>query len=143
MTRPKSMPITASHPGVSHRAGKVGALLAVASLPVHFVMPIRASEHLAAITLALIAGIYVGFALQDGRLRIVATEVGIALAFAGCALLGLWITPWAVPAAVALHGVWDLAHHRHVTTAIPRWYVPFCAIYDVVFALGLAVAWCL
>jgi hypothetical protein len=105
------------------------------------VLPLTASQQLASIILTLVAGIYVGFAIQDGRPGIIATEAGVALVFAACALLGLWVTAWAVPAAVALHGFWDLAHHRRVTTAMPRWYVPFCAIYDWVFAAGLAGAW--
>lgn len=123
------------------RAGKAGAMLALASLPVHFALPPGASQQLAAVSLTLIAGIYVGFAVQDGRRRIVATEGAVALMFAACALLGLWASAWVVPAAFALHGFWDLAHHRRVTTAMPRWYVPFCAIYDWVFAGGLAVSW--
>jgi hypothetical protein len=114
-------------------AGKVGAILALASL--------SQSHQLAAMTLALIAGIYVGFAVQDGRTHVLATEAVVAAAFAVSAFVGLTVTVWAIPIAFALHGLWDLAHHRHITTAMPAWYIPFCAIYDWGFAIGLLAVW--
>lgn len=126
---------------VIHHPGKVGAGLALASLPVHFLIPAAASHELAAVLLAMVAGIYVGFAVQDGRASALRTEGLVALAFVAAALIGLWVTVWAVPAAYALHGLWDLAHHRRITTAMPAWYVPFCAVYDWIFAAGLLVAW--
>lgn len=129
------------HSKWSHRAGLLGAMLAVATLPAHLLLPLHTSQELAAVMLALIAAIYVGFALSDGRVRIVAIEVSVALGFAVAVLVGLWVTPWAVPAATALHGLWDLAHHRRVSTTMPRWYVPFCAVYDWIFASGLAAIW--
>ena len=63
--------------------------------------------------------IYVGFAVQDGRAKTIAIEGSIAIGFAAAALAGLWVSAWAIPAAYALHGFWDLAHHRHVATAMP------------------------
>lgn len=126
---------------VIHHPGKVGAGLSLASLPVHFLVPATASHELAAVLLAMVAGIYVGFAVQDGRATALRTEGLVALAFVAAALIGLWVTVWTVPAAYALHGLWDLAHHRRITTAMPAWYVPFCAVYDWIFVAGLIVAW--
>lgn len=50
---------------------------------------------------------------------------------------------WAIPLACVLHGAWDVAHHRLVDTAMPRWNIPFCAVFDGVFAAGLVAAWAL
>ncbi|WP_425228260.1 hypothetical protein [Sphingomonas sp.] len=128
---------------VGRHPARVGAGLALASLPAHFALSSTASHQLAAIVLVLVAGIYVGFAVQDGRAKTIAIEGSIAIVFAAAALAGLWVSAWAIPAAYALHGFWDLAHHRHVATAMPAWYVPFCAVFDWVFAAGLAAAWLL
>ncbi len=52
----------ATHPSLT------GSALAVLSLPLHLVLPAETSVLLAALTLALIAGVYLGFAFVDGRL---------------------------------------------------------------------------
>lgn len=128
----------------------IGSGLAAASLPVHVVLARAASVELAALTLAAVGAVYAGFGLQRGTLRQAAAEVAVALAFAAAALAGLWVSAWAIPGAFAAHAAWDLAHHRHgqpaptaraSLVAVPSWYPPFCAVYDVVFAAGLATAW--
>ena len=63
------------HPAVA------GAVLSLLSLPVHLVLPEDTSNQFAAVILGLVAGIYAGFALQDGRARILAIEGLAALAF--------------------------------------------------------------
>jgi hypothetical protein len=94
----------------------------------------------ATLTLALIAGIYVGFALSDGRPRAVIVEVIVAAVFLGASWVTLFWSPLATAAALAAHGAWDVAHHlRAVSTRMPRWYVPFCSVFDWVFAAGLTV----
>ena len=96
---------------VGHSFGGYTAPLVCAKVPVKL--------------LVLVAGIYVGFALQDGRVAVLAIEAAVAGAF-----VGLWVSAWAVPVAYVLHGFWDVAHHRHVATAMPTWYIPFCAVFD-------------
>ena len=120
---------------------RIGAILAIASLPLHFWLPLPASQQLAALVLGLVAGIYIGFAVVDGRLAIFRIEAGVAAIFLSAAVAGLWVSPWLVPAAYAAHGFWDIAHHRHVGTAMPRWYISFCAVFDWTFAAGLATIW--
>ena len=58
-----------------------GGLASLATLPLHFLLPVAASIQLSAIFLALIAGVYVGFAVRDGRIRFIALESGVALLF--------------------------------------------------------------
>ena len=60
----------------AHHPAKLGPVLAVVSLPFHLMLSIGASHDLAALLLALIAGVYVGFAVQDGRGTVLATESG-------------------------------------------------------------------
>jgi hypothetical protein len=122
-------------------AGTLGGVLALAALPLHAMLPHRLSVELAALMLAAIGAIYVGFALRDGRTRTMAMEIIVATLFLFTAAISLTVNPWVIPAAYLAHGVWDAAHHRHVDTAMPRWYIPFCALYDWVLAIGLALIW--
>jgi len=87
------------------------------------------------VALAVIGSIYIGFAFSDGRPSIVILELSAATAFIVLALLGLWQAPACIAAGLILHGFWDLAHRpQGITTKLPRWYPPFCAAYDFVFA---------
>ncbi len=92
--------------------------------------------------LAAIGAIYVGFGLQTGSRRQISVELIAAAGFLAAALIGLWFSPWAVPAAFVLHGFWDYAHHEDSgLAAIPRWYPPFCAVYDWIAGVALALVW--
>ena len=88
-----------------------------------------------AVALALIAAIYLGFALMDGRISIAILEWTVGTVFVVLALLGLWQAPVLLAIGFILHGCWDLAHRPHgITTRLPVWYPPCCAAYDFVFA---------
>jgi hypothetical protein len=88
-----------------------------------------------AVALVLIAAIYLGFALMDGRISIAILEGTVGTVFVVLALLGLWQAPVLLAIGLILHGCWDLAHRPHgITTRLPVWYPPFCAAYDFVFA---------
>jgi uncharacterized protein DUF6010 len=95
-----------------------------------------------AVWLAAIVAIYLGFAFMDGRPSIVVLEGAVATGFLVLAFLGLWQAPAFIAAGLFLHAFWDLVHQpRGITTRLPRWYPPFCAAFDFVFAglfLGLA-----
>lgn len=121
----------------------IGIGLSLASLPLHLWLPHALSVQLAALVLAAVFAIYVGFALQTGTRRQMVLEIGFASAGLAVAAFGLWVWAWAIPIAYAVHGVWDWAHHHghDRLVAIPRWYPPFCAAVDWVLALGLAAIW--
>ncbi|PWR18814.1 DUF6010 family protein [Zavarzinia compransoris] len=125
----------------------VGIGLSVLTVPAHLFLPRDASIDLAAVTVAVIGAIYLGFAIQAGSVRQIAVEAVVAVLFLGAALAGLWWSPWVVPAAYAGHGVWDWLHHgrghSRDLVAVKSWYPPFCAAYDWIFALGLAAIWLL
>jgi hypothetical protein len=96
---------------------------------------------LLAILLGMIASVYLGYALNDGRLRAFAVEYVGMVVFAALATIAL-----ARHSAVLLalgylaHGLWDLLHHRrNVDTRMPWWYVPLCLGYDTVVAVYVLV----
>lgn len=121
----------------------IGGLAALASLPVHLLVSPEVSISLAALTVGMIGAIYLGFAFSDGRQKIIAIETGAASLFALAAFGALVWSPWIAVLAFVGHGFWDYAHDHGVETAMPRWYIPFCAFYDWVFALGLSAIWIL
>jgi hypothetical protein len=87
-----------------------------------------------ALGLALIASIYIGFAVADGRPAVIAVEGTVASVFvvvAGAAVTG---SPWLLVLGLAAHGLKDLWQHRHQFVANTRWWPPFCLVVDWVAA---------
>lgn len=118
----------------------VGSALAGVLLPVHFFLDKTVSVYLAAITLSIIAGAYIGFAAKDGRWSAFAIEMGGASIFSVAALIGLLGWPLAIPIGIIAHAGWDLLHHNDFFGArIPQWYIPFCAIIDLIVGIGFLV----
>ena len=94
-----------------------------------------------AVLLTVIATIYVGFALQDGRTEVLVTEVVVATVFVGFALAGLWLSPYLWAVGLFLHGVWDWQHHPGgIQTTLPTWYPPVCVVLDWLLA-GFLLVW--
>lgn len=68
------------------RGGAVsGGLLALLTMPLHLVLPLQVSELLAALVLAGIAAVYVGFAIVEGSTRAIVLQSVTCLAFIGAA----------------------------------------------------------
>jgi hypothetical protein len=93
-----------------------------------------------ALGLTLIAAVYVGFAVADGRRNVVAVEVGVASGFVAVAVAATTGSPWLIVAGLAAHGVKDFWQHRTQFVAGTRWWPPFCAAVDGVAAGVVAVA---
>ena len=87
-----------------------------------------------ALMIALIAAVYVGFAVSDGRTRVIAVEVVVVVAFFVAAATAVSVTPWVLVAIYLAHGAKDLWQHRHQFVHGTRWWPPFC------FAVDIAVA---
>jgi hypothetical protein len=87
-----------------------------------------------ALGLALIAAIYLGFAVADGRPRVIAVEAAIAAVFVVVAAAGVTGPAWLLVAGLAGHGVKDLWQHRRQFVANTRWWPPFCLVIDWVAA---------
>ena len=88
-------------------AGFGGALF-LATVPVHLALSRDASVALAAVTLALIGGAYIGFGARAETPRTFLMELSVAILFGAAALLGL-VWHWsALAIGLGLHGLWDL-----------------------------------
>jgi hypothetical protein len=90
--------------------------------------------------LTLIAAIYIGFAVADGRSTVIAVETVVAAVFVVIAAAAVTGPEWLVVAGLAGHGLKDLWQHRTGFVAGTRWWPPFCATVDFVAAGLIAVA---
>jgi hypothetical protein len=87
-----------------------------------------------ALGLAAIAAIYVGFAVADGRPKVIAVESNVAFAFVIVASTAISGSPWLLVAGFVGHGLKDLWQHRTHFVANTRWWPPFCMVVDWVVA---------
>ncbi|SNS98480.1 hypothetical protein SAMN04488107_4537 [Geodermatophilus saharensis] len=114
----------------------LGVLQAAAPLAFPWLAPV--TVH--ALGLTLIAAVYVGFAVADGRRHVLVVEVAVASAFVVLAAAAVPGSGWLVVIGLVGHGLKDLWQHRTGFVAGTRWWPPFCATVDVVAAALVAVA---
>lgn len=95
------------------------------------------------VTLAIIAAIYIGFALAERDAGNLLVEVAFATAIVAVVFIGLEHSPYWLAGGLAAHGVWDLLHHHSHpvlgTREVPRWYPPACLVYDFPLAIFVAL----
>lgn len=121
-----------------------GIAVGVVTLVPHAFLAPQASVGYAAIVIALIAGVYFGFAVMNGSPRDQFVEFTVTGVFSLAGLFGLLAWPALLPVAYFAHALWDFAHHNRLRlplVAIPAWYVPWCVIIDVIVGAGLVVIW--
>ncbi len=87
-----------------------------------------------ALSLTLIAAVYIGFAVADGRPKILAVEAGVAGLFVIAAAVAITGPAWLLVAGFIGHGLKDLWQHRSHYVANTRWWPPFCLVVDWVAA---------
>src|SRR3954447_10610210 len=92
-----------------------------------------------AVGLVVIAPIYIGFAVADGRPKVIAVEAGVASVFVVVAAVAITVSPWLVVGGLAGHGGKDAVQPGPGFAAGTRWWPPFCAAVDFV-AAGLVAA---
>jgi hypothetical protein len=92
-----------------------------------------------ALSIALIAAVYIGFAVADGRPRVIAVETAVAAVFVVVAAAGVTGPAWLLVVGFVGHGVKDLWQHHRQFVANTRWWPPFCLVVDWVAAAILAV----
>jgi hypothetical protein len=100
--------------------------------PLVFWWPDSATVY--ALELVAIASVYVGFAVADGRPKVIAVESSVTFAFVVVAAAAITGSPWLLVAGLAGHGLKDLWQHRSHFVANTRWWPPFCMIVDWVVA---------
>jgi hypothetical protein len=91
-------------------------------------------------SIALIAAVYIGFAVADGRPAVIAVETIVAGAFVVLAAAGVTGSAWLIVIGFVGHGLKDLWQHRSHFVANTRWWPPFCMTIDFVAAAIIAVA---
>ena len=92
-----------------------------------------------ALGLVLIASVYIGFAVADGRSVVIAAEISVASIFVVLAAAAVTASPWLLVVGLAGHGLKDLWQHRRQFVANTRWWPPFCLVVDWVAAAAIAV----
>jgi hypothetical protein len=92
-----------------------------------------------ALGLAMIAGIYVGFAVADGRPKVIAVESTVTFGFVVVAAAAVIGSPWILVAGFIGHGLKDLWQHRTQFVSTTRWWPPFCLAVDWVVAAVIVV----
>jgi hypothetical protein len=92
-----------------------------------------------ALSLTLIAAVYIGFAVADGRPAVLAVESGVAGVFVVLAAIGVTGPAWLLVLGFIGHGLKDLWQERRHYVANTRWWPPFCLVVDCVVAAILIV----
>ena len=113
----------------------LGAVQAASPLILQWIEP--ATLH--AMYISLIAAVYIGFAVADGRPRVIAVEAAIAAVFVIVAAAGVTGPAWLLVAGFVGHGFKDLWQHRSHYVANTRWWPPFCLVVDWIVAAILVV----
>ena len=93
-----------------------------------------------ALSLVLIAPVYIGFAVADGRPAVIAVETTVAGAFVVLAAAGITGSAWLLVLGLIAHGFKDLWQHRTHYVANTRWWPPFCLAVDWLAATIIAIA---
>jgi hypothetical protein len=87
----------------------------------------------------VIASYYALFAVMGASMHIVVLESLVGAVFLAAAVTGFRSSLWIVVAALAAHGVFDLARSRvPFNPGVPDWWPAFCLTYDVTAAAYLA-----
>lgn len=134
----------AKGPPLRRQPAILGVGVGVILIPVHFLVDKATSVAIASVLLAVIAGAYFGFAVADGRLRMILVETLSCLFFGLAALAGLLWSPLAIPIAIICHGLWDIAHVLPWFRAeVPDGYPLFCFVVDFVIGGILLVLYLL
>jgi hypothetical protein len=113
----------------------VGSIQAASPLGFRWLEP--ATVH--ALSIALIAAIYIGFAVADGRPKVIAVEIAVAAVFVVLAAAGVTGTALLLVIGYAGHGLKDAWQEHRQYVATTRWWPPFCATVDWLVAAILII----
>ena len=92
-----------------------------------------------ALMLPLIAAVYIGFAVADGRPKVIAVETAVVAVFYLIAALAVTASLWLLVVGYAGHGLKDAWQERRHFVSNTRWWPPFCAAVDFLVAAVLVV----
>ena len=92
-----------------------------------------------ALGLVVIAPIYIGLAVADGRRQVIVAESAVATVFVVISAASISGSPWLLVLGFAGHGLKDLWQHRRRFVSNTRWWPPFCLVVDWVVAAAIIV----
>jgi fucose 4-O-acetylase-like acetyltransferase len=92
-----------------------------------------------ALGLAVIAPVYIGLAVADGRRHVIVVESAVATVFVVIAAAAITGSPWLLVLGFVGHGLKDLWQHRRQFVTNTRWWPPFCVVVDWVVAAAIIV----
>lgn len=92
-----------------------------------------------ALGLTVIAPVYIGLAVADGRGTVIAVESAVAGVFVVLAAAAVTGPAWLLVVGLFGHGLKDLWQHRRQYVANSRWWPPFCLVVDWVAAAVIAI----
>jgi len=125
-----------ARPGAVICGAVVGIIQAVSPLGFWWLEP----KTVYALGLTLIAAVYIGFSVADGRGHVIAIESCVAGFFVVVAAMSVSGSAWLLVLGLAGHGLKDLWQHRTHFVRNTRWWPPFCATVDWVVAGILTAA---
>lgn len=133
-----------SHLEIGHTNGYrplfLGGGLFLLFTPIHLIVAQNVSVLISALTLAIIAGAYIGFAAQAHSPMVFLGELVVAIGFALIALVGVLWHSAVIAVGLILHAAWDFLHHNTDFGAnVPEWYIPFCVFVDIAAGAFLLV----
>ena len=148
-TRPGTTPLPVQQPVTSRLRGILralrgptlcgavaGVIQAVSPLGFWWLEP----KTVYALGLTLIAAVYIGFSVADGRWQVIAAESIVAGFFVVVAAASVSGPAWLLVLGLVGHGLKDLWQHRTQFVRNTRWWPPFCATVDRVAAGILTTA---
>ena len=92
-----------------------------------------------ALGLILIAAVYIGFAVADGRRIVLVVECCVTTVFVLLGAAGVTGPLWLLVVGYAGHGLKDLWQHRTHFVSTTRWWPPFCLVIDWIVAAVLVL----
>ena len=105
--------------------------LATLTCLVGYSLPFYKALDFYGILLAMIAGGYIGVAINDGRHDKLILEVVVSLGFCMLVLIGMWKWPVLIAVGYLLHAVWDLLHYPiKLGARVQSWFPLAYLIYD-------------
>jgi hypothetical protein len=127
-----------AHASTTTRALSWGAAFGVAQAAVAMAVWWVEPSTVHALMVMLIAGVYIGFAVSDGRTNVIIVESTVVAAFFIASTVAVTATPWLVVALYLAHGAKDLWQHRTHFVRGTRWWPPFCLAVDFTVAAIVA-----
>jgi len=135
-TRSAAASTRRGHTGLIAAGSFAGAIQAISPLGFWWLEP----KTVYALGLTLIAAVYIGFSVADGRWKVIAAESSVAGFFVVIAAASVSGPAWLLVLGLAGHGLKDLWQHRTQFVRNTRWWPPFCATVDWVAAGILTTA---